>query len=199
MRSVRGYNRLQESFYNRNTLDVAPDLLGCLLRHETKDGVASGIIVETEAYLDNGDGASHARFGKTPRSKIMFGNPGRAYVYFVYGMHYLLNAVTEEEGIAGAVLIRACKPVEGLKLMEVRRGRGSKKELMSGPGKLCQALGITTKQNEVDLAKGPLGIYRRQSKDCFKIETTARIGVVGSTEEPYRFLIKDCPYVSVGT
>lgn len=194
---MQGYKRLQVSFYNRNTLEVAPELLGCLLVHKTRDGIASGIIVETEAYLDDGDGASHARFGKTPRSKIMFGKPGKAYVYFVYGMHYLLNAVTEREGKAGAVLIRACEPVEGLELMKLRRRKKAAGELMSGPGKLCQALGITTEQNGVDLFKGPLGIYRREDGNCFKIETTERIGVVGSTEEQYRFLIKDSSYVSV--
>ncbi|MBN1289754.1 MAG: DNA-3-methyladenine glycosylase [Actinobacteria bacterium] len=193
---MRGYRRLGYSFYHRDTLEVAPELLGCMLRHETGSGVTSGIIVETEAYLGERDGASHARFGITSRSRIMYGRPGVAYVYLVYGMHYLLNAVTETEGKAGAVLIRACEPFEGLDLMETRRGRGGGRELMSGPGKVCQALGVTKSHNGVDLTEGELGIYRPLKPAPFETGATGRIGVVGWTEKPFRFVIKGSPYIS---
>ncbi|MBN2168046.1 MAG: DNA-3-methyladenine glycosylase [Actinobacteria bacterium] len=193
---VRKYERLDSSFYQRETLEVAPELLGCLLRHETGNGTTSGIIVETEAYLGDRDGASHARFGITPRSRIMYGKPGTAYVYFVYGMHYLLNAVTEPEGKAGAVLIRACEPFEGLDLMETRRGKSGGRELMSGPGKVCQAMEITKTHNGTDLTEGELGIYLPLEPALFEIEATGRIGVAGWAEKPFRFIIKNNLYIS---
>ncbi len=157
--------------------------------------MASGIIVEAEAYLELDDGASHARFGRTGRSEVMFGEPGRSYVYFVYGMHYLFNAVTEEKGTAGAVLIRALEPVEGLQLMAERRG-GRQSDLTNGPAKLCQALGIGRAQNDLDLCSSPLGIFSSECARGEEILASSRIGVAGSREEPYRFLLKGNPYVS---
>jgi DNA-3-methyladenine glycosylase len=156
--------------------------------------VTSGIIVETEGYLEHEDEASHARFGRTQRSAIMFGHPGIAYVYFVYGMHYMFNVVTETDEAAGAVLVRALEPVDGLDLMAARRGR--KVNLTNGPDRLCQALAIARDQNGADLSAGPLGIWRRKSYDDIEVEVTPRIGVCGSVDEPYRYLVKGNPHVS---
>jgi len=186
--------RLPRSFYSRPTLTVARDLLGCLLFHDTPDGPASGVIVETEGYLGHGDDASHARFGRTPRASIMFGRPGHAYVYFIYGMHYMFNVVTEAEHAAGAVLIRALEPAGGLELMSVRRGGGS--HLTDGPARLCQAMAIDLRQNGADLTRGPLGIRRRMSYDEQDVMVTPRIGVGGSHDAPYRYLVKGNPFVS---
>lgn len=181
-------------FYGRDTLTVARELLGCLLLHETDAGVTSGIIVETEAYLERGDLASHARFGRTERSRVMFGPPGYAYVYFVYGMHYMFNIVTEKEHTAGAVLVRALEPVDGVDLMAARRG--TDKSLANGPARLCQAMAISLRQNARDLTGGPLGAWRRKEYRDTEVEVTPRIGVGGSVEEPYRYLVKGNPHVS---
>lgn len=189
-------SRLPVSFYARDSLKVARGLLGCELRHETPDGAAGGIIVETEAYMGPGDDASHARRGPTSRSQIMFGVPGRAYVYFTYGMHFMFNVVTEHEGTAGAVLIRALEPTCGLEFMRKRRCLGKKGSLTNGPGKLTQALGITLEQNGTDLTRGPLGIWRKDQNKRLDIKATSRVGVVGSVENPWRFLIEDNCYVS---
>ncbi len=168
--------------------------MGCLLAHRTEKGTASGVIVETEGYLEQGDMASHARFGPTRRNSVMFGRPGVAYVYFVYGMHYLFNVVTEEESTAGAVLVRALEPVEGGSLMESRRG--GRKGLADGPAKLCVALGIDLRQNGADLTDGPLGIWRKRRYADEEVVTAPRIGVGGSEMEPYRFYVRNNPYVS---
>lgn len=154
------------------------------------------MIVETEAYLEHGDLASHARFGPTERSRVMFGRPGRSYVFFIYGMYHMFNTVTEAEGTAGAVLIRALEPLEGLEVMKERRRRPSGKDLANGPGRLCQALAITIEQNQVDLTRGPLGIWEHVSFYDSDVVATPRVGVVGSTEEPYRFAVKGNPNVS---
>jgi len=188
--------RLSRSFYSRRTLKVARDLLGCFLVHNTPDGTAGGMIVETEGYLGPGDLASHARFGPTPRSKIMFGPPGTAYVYFIYGMHYMFNVVTELTGTAGAVLVRALEPGSGLDVMEARRRMDDRMLLTSGPARLCQALAINVEQNGDDLCSGPLGIEKYVLFTDEEVETTPRIGVVASAGEPYRFLVKGNRYVS---
>lgn len=154
------------------------------------------MIVETEAYLGDGDYASHARFGPTRRSHVLFGPPGLAYVYLIYGMHYLFNVVTESDGVAGAVLIRALEPLDGAALMAARRGRGELLELTRGPARLCQALAIGLENNEADLTRGPLGIWRGESLPVFEVMATTRIGVAGSKEELYRYLVKGNPYVS---
>jgi DNA-3-methyladenine glycosylase len=154
------------------------------------------MIVETEAYLGDGDYASHARFGQTRRSRVLFGPPGLAYVYFIYGMHYLFNVVTESAGVAGAVLIRALEPQDGADLMAARRGRGELLKLTRGPARLCQALAIGLENNEADLTRGPLGIWRGESSPGLEVMATPRIGVSGSKEELYRYLVKGNPYVS---
>jgi DNA-3-methyladenine glycosylase len=150
--------------------------------------------VETEGYLEHEDMASHARFGRTRRSQVMFGPPGVAYVYFIYGMHYMFNIVTEPEHAAGAVLVRALEPVEGVDLMGQRRA--SKKDLTNGPARLCQAMSITLGENGLDLCRGPLGVWQRREYADNEVHVTPRIGVGGSTEEPYRYLVKGNPHVS---
>lgn len=182
------------AFYTRPVTEVARGLLGCLLRHESPVGVASGVIVEVEAYLGTGDMASHARFGKTTRNNVMFGPPGFAYVYFIYGMHNMFNVVAEPEHVAGAVLVRALEPVEGAGLMAERRGRDD--HLADGPARLCQALRISLADNGADLTKGPLGIWHRRSFREDEVVVTPRVGVTGSHDEPYRYLVKNNPHVS---
>lgn len=175
---------------------MARELLGCVLAHDTPEGAAAGMIVETEGYMGEADMASHARFGRTNRSSVLFGPPGHAYVYFIYGMYYMFNVVAEREGVAGAVLVRALEPTEGLSLMAARRGKSDQRGLCNGPGRLCQALGITLEQNGRDLLGGPLGIWRGLGFGDEEVEATARVGVTGSREEPYRYLVKGNRYVS---
>ena len=168
---------LDQKFYNRPTLEVARDLLGKKL-FRRQDGVElSGIIVETEAYCGESDSACHAHRGQTLRNAVMFGPPGFAYVYFTYGMHYLLNLVTEEEGHPCAVLLRAIQPLSGLAEMSKRRKRQGK-ELTNGPAKLCQALGIDKSFNGWDLTKGSqLWVEDYQMAGSRAILSTPRIGI----------------------
>jgi len=187
---------LPRKFYQRDTIKVAQDLLGKILLHESKEGTASGKIVEVEAYLGENDPGSHAFRGITPRNKIMFGQPGFAYVYFIYGNHFLFNAVTEEEGKAGAVLIRAVEPLEGIKLMRARRKcQNSRRMLTNGPGKLAQALDITKEQNGSDLTKSSLKILKGK-EEKLAIVSSFRIGIKKGSESLLRFYIADNEFVS---
>ncbi len=154
---------LPADFYARPVVEVARDLVGCVVEH----GDAVGVIVETEAYHDS-EPACHAFVGLTPRTRTLFGPPGRAYVYRSYGIHALLNAVCEPEGVGAAVLIRALQPIAGIEAMRARRGAVRDTELCSGPGKLTQALGVELRHNETDLAHGPVRIHAR--------EPAARVG-----------------------
>src|SRR5437868_3669609 len=148
---------LPREFYARDTELVARHLLGTVLECDTQDGVASGIIVETEAYLGEHDLACHAAAGRTSRTKHLYGPPGISYVYFIYGMYWCFNAVTREEGQPSAVLVRALEPLDGLPLMHNRRPRIKKDvELTNGPGKLCKALGITGAMTGKSLQRKPL-------------------------------------------
>jgi DNA-3-methyladenine glycosylase len=179
---------LPRAFYNRPTVEVARALLGNLLVH----GETAGTIVETEAYLGGNDLASHSAAGITPRTKVIFGPPGHAYVYLNYGIHECLNIVAEPEGTAGCVLIRAIEPVRGIELMRRRRPRARKdSELASGPGKLTLAMGITRALNGADVtSRGALTVRRRDSRIELNIVATARIGITKCADWPLRFVVR---------
>jgi DNA-3-methyladenine glycosylase len=184
---------LERDFYDRDPRQVAVDLIGCVLVHETEEGIASGVIVETEAYLCADDPACHAYRGPDMRNRTIFLGPGLAYVYLSYGMHRLVNVNCEEEGKGSAVLIRALDPLEGLELMAERRGR---LDLCTGPGKLTQALGIELSQDGHDLTREPLTV-RRGDTPPGEVVSTTRIGISRGTELPFRYLVLDDPNVSV--
>ncbi len=183
---------MKRSFYRRPVLEVASDLIGCVVTH----GDGAGVIVETEAYHDS-EPASHAFVGLTPRTKTLFGAPGRAYVYRSYGIHALLNAVCEPEGVGAAVLIRALEPVRGVDAMRARRGIDTVTALCSGPGKLTQALGIELEHNGTDLIDGPIVISERPSgwRDP-AITVDERIGITKAADLPWRFSVTGSPFVS---
>jgi DNA-3-methyladenine glycosylase len=188
---------LPHAFYDRPSVGVARDLLGKTLWRLTKAGLTAGIIVETEAYDGANDPASHAWRGQTQRNAIMFGPPCRAYVYFTYGMHYCINAVTGPEGQASAVLLRAIQPIVGLDIMSERRGTTiPDRDLARGPGRLCQALGITTADNGTDLTGDTLWVSETADAPDLLIATTPRIGITRATERPWRFVVCDSRYVS---
>ena len=186
----RTSNVISRSFYARDTVTVARELLGKLLVH----GETSGIIIETEAYLGLGDLAAHSAAGITPRTRVIFGEAGHAYVYLNYGIHECLNIVAEPHGVAGCVLIRALKPVDGVELMRDRRNGA--KDLTGGPGKLTQALGITRALNGADVTIGPLTVRNTGISPHVKI--TTRIGITKSPELPLRFLATGCIEIQDG-
>jgi DNA-3-methyladenine glycosylase len=183
---------LPTAFYDRDPRQVAVDLLGCVLAHETPEGLASGVIVETEAYRPE-DPACHAYNGPTMRNRTIFGGPGLAYVYLSYGVHKLINVNCEEEGKGSAVLIRALNPVEGLDLMAKRRG---KLDLCTGPGKLTQALGIELYHDGHDVTREPLTFHQGEPPEGDIVSTT-RIGISRGTELPWRYLVLSDVNVSV--
>jgi DNA-3-methyladenine glycosylase len=182
---------LPAAFYDRDAAAVARDLLGAVLRHETSEGVISGRIVETEAYLGPHDPASHSAVGRTARTWHMFGPPGTAYVYFIYGMHWCVNAVTREEGYGAAVLIRAVEPLTGLDLMRARRPKARRDhDLANGPGKLCAALGITRAHNGLLLTgDNPLAIRAGNPIPDAQVTVTPRIGISKAVDWPLRFVV----------
>jgi DNA-3-methyladenine glycosylase len=193
---------LGSDFYDRPVLEVARDLIGCTVEHRG----AAGVIVETEAYHEC-EPACHAFVGLTPRTRTLFGLPGRAYVYRSYGIHALLNAVCEPEGVGAAVLIRALEPVTGLDAMRVRRSPASRRgrigrapgdhELCSGPGKLTQALGISLGENEGDLASGSVRIGARAAAWLEpNVLEGARIGITRAVDLRWRFCVAGNPHVS---
>ncbi len=187
-------NILERDFYARPTITVARELLGKKLVRQINGAKLSGIIVETEAYCGRADSACHAHRGKTPRNAVMFGRAGVAYVYFTYGMHYMLNLVTEEEGNPCAVLVRSLLPLSGQDEMQARRKRHGK-ELTNGPAKLCQAMAIDKSLNGWDLTRGKhLWVENYQSVPARDIVSTPRIGIDYADEKdrkaPWRFLIR---------
>ncbi len=182
----------EAAFYDRPVLEVARDLVGCVVRHED----CAGVIVEAEAYHDS-EPACHAFVGLTPRTATLFGPPGRAYVYRSYGIHALLNAVCEPDGVGAAVLIRALEPLEGIEHMRRRRGLEPLERLCSGPGKLTQALGIELRHNGTDLARGPVVISGRPAawRDV-QVAVDTRIGITKAVELPWRFSAAGSRFVS---
>jgi len=184
---------VQRSFFELPTVELARALIGCVLVHETRAGRSSGRIVETEAYLQ-GDPASHAFRGRTPRNAVMFGPAGHAYVYLIYGMHLCFNVTSAPVGIAEAVLVRALEPLEGLEAM--RRRRHTSRELCRGPGRLTQALAITRAHDGVDLCAGKLRIEPGESPG--RIVAGPRVGLSVATRRALRFRVADSVWVSRG-
>ena len=177
---------LTQDFYSHPATDVARACLGKILVH----GKTAGRIVEVEAYLGVDDMAAHSYRGVTPRNKVIFGPPGHAYVYFIYGMHECLNFVCEPEGQAGCVLIRAIEPLTGIETMFKRRAKTKRvRDLASGPGKLTQALAITRKLNGSSLVDGPITVRRLFDEPTFKIDVTPRIGITKCADWPLRFVL----------
>jgi DNA-3-methyladenine glycosylase len=187
------------AFFARSTEKVAHELLGCIIASNAEGELAAGRIVETEAYLGIDDPGSHAATkGITARNAVMYGPPGTAYVYFTYGNHFMLNVVCEPPGTAGAVLIRALKPVLGIATMTRRReGRGLR-DLCSGPGKLCQALGVDSGDNGVAFGQGRLAIYLGDLSAQERVATSGRVGLTRGHEMALRYYLHGDPYVSRG-
>lgn len=168
-----------------------------MLECATPSGTASGIIVETEAYLGEHDAACHAAAGHTPRTAPLYGPPGTAYVYLIYGMYWCVNAVTRRRGLPSAVLIRALEPLAGLELMRARRPHArNDRELANGPGKLCLALGIDGALNRHPLQRAPLVIREHASYPDARVAVTPRIGITRAAEWPLRWIVADSAYVS---
>jgi DNA-3-methyladenine glycosylase len=184
--------RLGEEFYARSVHEVASDLIGCVVRH----GETAGRIVETESYHME-EPACHAFAGVTERTRTLYGEPGRAYVYFSYGVHSLLNAVAEAEGVGAAVLIRALEPVDGIEVIRARRGLERAEELCSGPGKLTQALDIGLSLNGSSLVDGPIELLTREpgAREPHVV-VGERVGISKAVELPWRFCDADSRHVS---
>lgn len=180
---------LPRAFYDRETEVVARALLGAVLEHRVGRTVVRGRIVETEAYLGEHDPACHAAAGRTPRTEPLYGPPGRAYVYFVYGMHWCVNAVTRAEGQPSAVLIRAVTPLTGTAFMRRRRPVDGLKGLCDGPAKLCQAFAIDGRKNEADLSRGPLRILSGSPVPDRYVQCTPRVGISRAREWPLRWIV----------
>jgi len=180
-------SRLPRSFFARDTVVVARELLGKRLVREINGRRVSGIIIETEAYRGEEDLACHARSGRTPRTEIMFGCPGKAYIYFIYGMHWLLNFVTEKEGFPGAVLIRAIKAEEGLDFIAARRAGKPARAWTDGPAKICQALAVDGSLNSLDVCAADARIYLEAGEKVTpdSIQASPRIGL-NTVPEPWK-------------
>jgi DNA-3-methyladenine glycosylase len=193
-------SRLRRDFYRRSTLTVARELLGQRLVRFVDKQRLSGLIVEVEAYIGEDDAACHAACGRTPRNEVMYGSPGHAYVYFIYGMHHCLNAVTEEEGFPAAVLIRALESLEGLEIMRRHRPAKPDSELTNGPAKLCQAMAIDRSFNGVDLCTSEeLFIEEGQAVAQGEIKASPRIGIKAdelARSVPWRFYLQGNDFVS---
>ncbi len=192
---------MPREFFEQDTVTVARKLLGAYLVHDSPEGKTAGRIVETEAYLRN-DPACHASKGRTPRNAPMFGKPGTAYVYLIYGMYHCFNVVSAPEGIGEAVLIRALEPLEGLDLMAERRGCAVGRNLCGGPGRLAQAMDLTPVCNGESLRRGDLRLYGfesftgREALSLGPVVTTTRIGITRGADLPLRFYLADSPFVS---
>ena len=189
--------RLPRSFFARNTARVAKEMLGAILVSRHDDELLRGRVVEVEAYYGEDDPPSHASSGKTGRSRIMWEEPGISYVYLIYGIHLMFNAVTELAGKPGAVLVRAVEPLEGLRVMRENRNRSSPVELASGPGKLTEAFGIGREANGEDLINSEkLWFEEGKVYGDNHIESSGRIGVSRDVKEPLRFYLPDNRFVS---
>lgn len=190
---------LPAAFYARDTEFVARDLLGATLECTVRRARCRGRIVETEAYTGEDDPACHAAAGRTARTGVLYGPPGYAYVYFVYGMHWCVNAVTRRTGLPSAVLIRAVEPLEGVAVMRRRRDGRRDADLTNGPGKLCEAFGITgPRHNGLSLRSPKLRILEGARVPDADVEVTQRIGISKAVEEPLRWIVKSSRFLSKG-
>jgi DNA-3-methyladenine glycosylase len=184
---------LKRSFYERPTVEVARGLLGMVLVH----GPAAGVIVEAEAYLGGDDLAAHSARGLTPRTRVIFGPPGHAYVYLIYGMYECLNLVAEPDGMPGCVLIRALQPLAGIDLMRGRRQAARRiEDLASGPGKLTLAMAITRAHNGADVTRGSLVVRRPLEDHPLEIGITGRVGIRQCADWPLRFVVRGNRFLS---
>ncbi len=188
-------NPLPQEFYARLTLIVARELLGHLLVVRHPEGWVGGRIVETEAYLPD-DPASHSYRGLTERNRSMFGAPGTAYVYLIYGVHWCFNIACEHEGVGCAVLIRALEPTVGIEWMERHRGHRPRTQLCRGPGNLCRALGITRALDGESVLSGKVQVWEGEPVPDECVGTSGRIGIRLGAEKPWRFYVRGNPYVS---
>ncbi|HET9848054.1 MAG TPA: DNA-3-methyladenine glycosylase [Candidatus Dormibacteraeota bacterium] len=180
---------MSRSFFARKPVTLARDLLGRILFYRTPQGLIAGRIVETEAYTGEADAASHAFRGRTARNAVMFGPAGHAYVYFSYGVHYCLNVVADQPGKAGAVLLRALEPRSGIAIIRARGDQGPEHRLLSGPGKIGRAFGLTLADNGRDLTRGPLGIAAGTPVPDREVAISTRIGISRAVDFPYRFAV----------
>jgi DNA-3-methyladenine glycosylase len=188
---------LPRDFYDRETEIVAREMLGAIIECRSADGTASGMIVETEAYVGEHDPACHAAVGRTKRTAPLYGRPGLSYVYFIYGVHWCFNAVTREEGLPSAVLVRAVEPIDGIDLMRSRRGpKVQGVNLTNGPGKLCEALGIDGSMNDLSLQKYPLVVRAGESVSDEEVAVGSRIGITKAADWPLRYVIRGNQWVS---
>ena len=189
--------RLQRSFFARPSLEVARDLLGRVLVRTFPDGTrVSGRLVEAEAYRQD-DPASHSYRGRTARTEVMFGAPGHLYVYFTYGMHHCMNAVTGADGEGSAVLLRAAEPLEGLEEMAARRGTSDARLLLAGPARLCEAFGVGREDNGLDLVEGSaLHIEVGAPVPDDLVAVGPRVGLTVAVENPWRFVVRDSRFLS---
>jgi DNA-3-methyladenine glycosylase len=191
--------QVPSSFFLRSPEEVAQGLLGCVVASDVGGSVVAGIVVETEAYLGAHDPGSHAATkGVTARNAVMYGPPGTAYVYFTYGNHHMLNLVCEPEGVAGAVLVRALRPIAGAETMTRRRHGRRLRELCNGPGKLAEALGIDLSDNGTPLGSGRIAVYFGESVGPSRIGTSGRVGLSRGHDLPLRYFIVGDPFVSAG-
>jgi len=193
--------RLGRTFFRQPTEVLARELIGCVLLSREGGVAIAGRIVETEAYLSEGDAASHSHRGRTARNASMFGEPGLAYVYLIYGMHHCLNVVSAKSGVGEAVLIRSLQPLEGLDLMRERRGGVRDRELCRGPGKLAQAFGLTLEHDGLDLCRGPLGLWPGGGRwgalsEAVDIDAGPRVGIRKAAELPLRYRVRGSEWTS---
>jgi len=195
---MAGLMVLPIEFYTRDTVTVAPELLGKRLVRTIGRENLVGEIVEVEAYRGRDDPASHAFKGLTPRNAPMYGEPGHAYIYFTYGNHYCLNITTQRTGEPGAVLLRAIQPLEGLEQMRRNRPKVPDAELTNGPGKLTKAMGISKSLNEQNMTvRGPLFVVEpKPHRKQYEIWSSTRVGIRVGLDKPWRFFLKGNPYVS---
>jgi len=197
MKQLRRAATLPVAFFRRPAEIVAADLLGAVLVSSVDGKLTAGRIVETEAYLGYDDPASHGYLHRrNARNEALFGLPGAWYVYLSYGMHWCANLVCQEVGLASAVLLRALEPLEGLEMMRRRRGMVADRALCSGPGKLCQALGITRDLDGQLMAESPVLVHRARRKEAIPMATTSRIGITKAADWPLRFIVPGSPWLS---